>query len=88
MLQNGVQNIFKNQVHFIHQNISQRYFSNFGKGLYTKSKCWKKTTSISPYSVQMRENTDQNNSEYGHFSRSDKLSNKTLSQGLCAIKSL
>ena len=27
--------------------------------------------SISPYSVRMRENTDQNNSEYGHFSRSD-----------------
>ena len=25
---------------------------------------------ISPYSVRMRENTDQNNSEYGHFSRS------------------
>ena len=22
---------------------------------------------ISPYSVQMRENSDQNNSEYGHF---------------------
>ena len=22
-----------------------------------------------PYSVQMQENTDQNNSEYGHFSR-------------------
>ena len=22
---------------------------------------------ISPYSVQMRENTDQNNSKYGHF---------------------
>ena len=22
---------------------------------------------ISPYSVRMRENTDQNNSEYGHF---------------------
>ena len=27
---------------------------------------------ISPYSVWMRENTDQNNSEYGHFSRSAK----------------
>ena len=27
--------------------------------------------SISPYSVQMRENTDESNSEYGHFSRSD-----------------
>ena len=27
--------------------------------------------SISPYSVRMRENTDQNNSEYGPFLRSD-----------------
>ena len=27
---------------------------------------------ISPYTVQMRENTDQNNSGYGHFLRSDK----------------
>ena len=26
---------------------------------------------ISPYSVQMRENTDKNKSGYGHFSRSD-----------------
>ena len=26
---------------------------------------------IYPYSVQTREHTDQNNSEYGHFSRSD-----------------
>ena len=26
--------------------------------------------SISPYSVQMRKNADQNNSKYGHFSRS------------------
>ena len=26
--------------------------------------------SISPYSVRMRENTDENNSEYGHFSHS------------------
>ena len=27
--------------------------------------------SISPYSVQMRENTDQENSVFGHFSRSE-----------------
>ena len=27
--------------------------------------------SISPYSFRMRENADQNNSEYGHFSRID-----------------
>ena len=26
---------------------------------------------ISPYSVRMRENADQNNTEYGHFLRSD-----------------
>ena len=26
---------------------------------------------ISPYSVQMRENMDQKNSQYGHFLRSD-----------------
>ena len=26
--------------------------------------------SISPYSVRMQENADQNNFEYGHFSRS------------------
>ena len=29
------------------------------------------TESISPYSVRMRENNDQKNSEYGHFSRSE-----------------
>ena len=31
--------------------------------------------SISLYSIQMWENTDQNNSEHGHFSRRKKLSN-------------
>ena len=33
-------------------------------------------TCISPYSVRMRENADQNNSEYGHFPRSDSLTKK------------
>ena len=28
---------------------------------------------ISPYSVRIRENTEENNSEYGHFLRSDSL---------------
>ena len=32
-------------------------------------------SSISPYSVQMRENADQNNSEYGHFLRNVFLQN-------------
>ena len=31
---------------------------------------------LSPYSVRMRENADQNNSEYGHFSRGDTLPNR------------
>ena len=31
---------------------------------------------ISPYSVQMQENTEQNNAEYQHFLRSAGLSNK------------
>ena len=36
------------------------------------------TRSISPNSVQMREIADQNNSEYGHFSRSVKPEKKVL----------
>ena len=35
--------------------------------------------SISPYSVQMRENTDQNNFEYGHFLRSEAALSPLLS---------
>ena len=35
-----------------------------------------KIRSIFPYSVQMRENTDQNNSEYGHFLRSALVPNE------------
>ena len=36
--------------------------------------------SISPYSVWTRENADQNNFEYGHFSRSVAISNIYLSE--------
>ena len=31
-----------------------------------------------PYSVRMRENTDQKNSKYGHFSRSEILKEKRV----------
>ena len=37
--------------------------------------------SISPYSVQMRENADQNNSEYRHFSHSAWLTYGVCSDG-------
>ena len=35
------------------------------------TECALRIRSISPYSVRMWENTDQNNSEYVHFSHSD-----------------
>ena len=35
------------------------------------SRIWTEYGEILPYSVQMRENKDQKNSEYGHFSCSD-----------------
>ena len=45
--------------------------------IFIKSACFLRTKKekreklcITSYSVQMRENTDQNNSEYGHFLRS------------------
>ena len=44
---------------------------------------------ISPYLAQMRENTDQKNSEYGHFLRSGYLFDRTkklfgeIERGLC-----
>ena len=44
-------------------SFSGAYFPAFGLNL-----C------ISPYSVRMRENMDQENSEYGHFSRSVEVS--------------
>ena len=39
---------------------------------------YKEILRISPYPVQVRENTDQKNSEYGHFSRSESMTNKCL----------
>ena len=41
---------------------------------------YRKIASITSYSVQMRENTDQKNSEYGHFSCSNSI--KTISKRL------
>ena len=47
------------------RSFSGPYFSAFG-------------LNISPYSVRMRENTDQKNSEYRQLSRSVLFHNKTL----------
>ena len=41
--------------------------------IFPPSDCIQRGRSISPYSVQMRENTDMNNFEYGHFSHSEYL---------------
>ena len=50
------------------RSYSGSYFPTFG--LNTERY---RVQSISPCSVQMRENTEQINSEYGHFLRSAKL---------------
>ena len=57
--------VFGHYLHYV-KSVTLRkkcYFPAFG--LNTEG------LNISPYSVRMRENTDQNNSEYGQFSRSD-----------------
>ena len=45
---------------------SELFWSTFSRIRTEYGEIW----SISPYSVRMRDNADQNNSEYGHFSRS------------------
>ena len=42
---------------------SELFWSTFSRIQTKNGEIW----SISPYSVQMRKNADQNNSEYGHF---------------------
>ena len=48
------------------RSFSGPYFPAFGLNTERYS-----VLCISPYSVRMRENTEQKNSEYGHFSRSN-----------------
>ena len=48
---------------------SELFWSVFSR-IWTE---YREIRSISPYSVQIWENADQNNSEYGHFSRSVDL---------------
>ena len=55
-------------------NIRDKYqYSEFFWSLFFRIRTeYGEIQSISPYSVRMRANTDQKNSEYGHFSRSVK----------------
>ena len=53
---------------------SELFWSAFSR-IWTK---YEEILRISPYSVRTRENAHQNNSEYGHFSRSDGLLNPFL----------
>ena len=46
---------------------------NREKNYFETSQDWRLILRISSYSVQMQGNTDQRNSEYGHFSRSVKF---------------
>ena len=48
------------------------FLPNFNSSEYLQYTAWK--WCISSYLVQMQENTNQKNSEYGHFSRSSNCS--------------
>ena len=64
---------FNHCVKSVHiRSYSGPYFPAFGLNMDRYS-----VLRISPYSVRMRENTDQNNSEYGHFLRSEYFSSHT-----------
>ena len=41
-----------------------------------------------PYSVRLRENTDQNNTEYGHFLRSGMISRQTFFSTMSIMETL
>ena len=54
-------------------NFAQSTWTIFSLVLFNLD--FEQNNSTSPYSARMRENADQNNSEYGHFSRSGKYPN-------------
>ena len=57
---------------------SSQYFPTFGLNTDRYGEIW----TISPYSVRMRENTEQNNSEQGYFSRSVEIDYARLKQNI------
>ena len=64
------------RVNKIFQNHTSQLKAKIAQDVIERENCWYWKNSncislrISPYSVRMQENADQNNSEYGHFSRS------------------
>ena len=58
--------------HFYEYSLHEKYpYSElFWSTFYCILTEYRETLRISPYSVTMQENADQNNSEYGHFLRS------------------
>ena len=60
---------------------SESFWSAFSR-IWTE---YEEIRSISPYTVRMRGNADQNNSEYGHFSHSVSLLLKQVSNLSCTV---
>ena len=54
------------------RSFSGPYFPSFGLNTKRYGVSLRKRYGVSPYAVRMRENTEQKNSEHGHFSRSVK----------------
>ena len=57
----------------------QFFWSVFSRILTVHGEIYGKKFRISPYSLRMRENTEQKNSEYGQFSRSENNTHKIIS---------
>ena len=56
---------------FLTQMKTEKYVIHYVKSVRIRGYTCPQVRSISLFSVRMRENADQNNFEYGHFSRSD-----------------
>ena len=72
--------VLKGKLHFFVQWLREKcpyseFFCSIFSHIWTE---YEKTRSISPYSVQIQENMDQENSQYGHFLRSDMVFSKTF----------
>ena len=68
-------------IHCVKNVRIRSYSGTHFPALYAFSRIWteyRETLCIFPYSVQMRENVDHNNSECGHVLHSDLLTCKTL----------
>ena len=76
-LRTGIYLLSDFRLYFVHYFLTLRDKCPYSELFWSVFSCirteYGEILHISPYPVRMRENTDQNNSEYGHFLRSVKV---------------